>query len=527
MDWRQADRYNSNRASDHSGRGQENGIYQGFTDAVNPEQQSMKVRYAGGEKSMTIPMPFESVNSWIRAVPESANPVLLCTRSDTHDVAFLRCLGDGSEKRIQLYQQNIGLYRPLQPGEIEIQSAGNAQSFYSSRPMLEHRGGAIRSWLDQDRAEAGTKAPTHVRALWEHQPQLILDEERFGAVKRPIMLNPANMAALALQTSNTSMTSYNIQEYPIPNFSVPTGAGGVPSPFGVAAQALAKASELLALTTGKFKIRPFAKEYLKVIKNPLANVLPTQPKLIDFREGHVFADGANVLVSGESNTDQNGQVLGSNGAYLRARYKYFTPSGDATVCEIDELGNVNWTTSLLGTVGWTTTIPTGLWTLKAFQDISMTSGMNISMTALQNISHTSFKFDSTAATDHEFTSTMNFAISAGGTYDMKAAQGITESSPMNIELKAGINNNFTAGTMTKITSPQVQIGPTPTTPAVMGTEFGQWLTELLTAFVTASPMLTTGNLGYPTPMDPTLLASINKAISTIPTWMSKTVMVSP
>jgi hypothetical protein len=522
-DWRSIDKSAHARAHDLSGRGQNKGIFAGITDSVNQEKQTMRVHHAAGEKSMPLPMPFESNNSWIRCIPESSSRVLLCTRSDTGEISFLRYLGDGTTTKLDMYGQGLGLYRPLLPGEIEIKSSGHAETYWGARPVLEQRAGVIRSWLDQDRAEAGAKAPTHVRTLWENASQSIGDEERFGAVKRPISLNPANAIVLGLETLNFSLTSYNKQKYPFPDFSLP---GGVPAAFGVTAQALATASEVVALTTGTFKIRPFAKEYLRVINNPLSTILPQMPKLIDIREGQVFEDSDNPLVS-LALASPSGQALGANFAYLRARYKYYTTLGDSTDCEIDELGDINWKLSLGAINGFKITVPLGPFNLMTGQDFNVKSLLGISMLSLLGTSFTSLTtFDVTAILTSSMTDFLSFSHTSYGLHSVDAFLDATFTSKLNFQTTAGLLNMMKAGVLASISAPQVQIGSLPNTPCVMGFELMSWLLELITALMAAKPM---GNLGYPVlfATDPALVAALTKAQSTAALWLSKTILVSP
>jgi len=221
-DWRNKERAIARRSAQKSSRGAARGIFSGYVDTASGETQSAKLVYAGGEKSIPLPMPFEGTDSWIRSIPNSGSPCVLANRSDTEDLTFITYLNESAEKRLEQYKGTSGLYRPLNPGEHEIHSSGLAQSYYASRPYMEHRAGIIRSWLDQDRVECGQKAPLHVRQIWEHASNEIGDEERFGVVKRPLMLVGV-AAALA-----RSLYSYNFPDFPYPDFSLP---GGVPAAF--------------------------------------------------------------------------------------------------------------------------------------------------------------------------------------------------------------------------------------------------------------------------------------------------------
>lgn len=530
-DWRAISNSSNTRVREATGNGSDKGIFQGIMDSISSEKQTARLRFPNGEKTITLPMPFEGADSWIRSIP-TGGFALIGKRSDTQDQVFLRYIDESAEIRLSKYAEGVGIYRPLLPGEHEIQSAGMAQSYYSSRPYLEHKGGAIRSWLDQDKAEAGQKAPTHTRQLWEHVSGEIGDEERFGAVKRPIELNILNQVAISLQTLKEgnfkySMTSYNYQDYPYPEVQLPGGFffGGAPGAAALAAQGLAKASEVAGLVTGSFKKRVFAKEYLRVLKNPLGY----PKKLIDIREGQVFADNKNPLISGELSAP-NGQAFGENFTYLRARYQYFTTVGDKTSLEIDELGNVNWSLSIAAAApnGFKTTVPLGGWKLITGTDIDMKAGLSITGMALKDVSFTSLLTASTTSTQVSLTSYAKMALDSKGVIGMSSILNTSIDSKLSLMMSGKALAKLSSDVLTQIQGKIIQIGEdSAADPCVLGMKFSQWLIELLNAFVTAAPAFTMGNLGYPTPLNPTLQAAISKAITTVPTWLSKQTFVGP
>ena len=280
-DWIRKERASLDRQDNKTGSGMatSGGCFQALIESTSGESQNANLTYSGGSRSIALPMPFESTNSWIRSIPASGCAALITYRRDTGEPTFLRYLNDVPDKKLSSYQAGTNIYRPLLPGEHEVHSSGYAQSFYSQRGTLDQRGGVIRSWLSQDQVECGQKSPIHTRQLHQHLTSAMGDEERFGVVRRPMKLTPASAALLGSEYSS------NFSTYPYPDFSLP---GGVPAAFNIASQAIATASAAIAAATGTFKIRPFAKEYLRVIKNPLSPLPPDS--LIDIREGQVFDD---------------------------------------------------------------------------------------------------------------------------------------------------------------------------------------------------------------------------------------------
>lgn len=506
-DWRRIEQEARNKEKQLSGNFASRGLFGAVIESCSTNQTA-KLIYNGGERSIPIPMPFESTSSWIRSIPDVGSTAICGYRADTEDLVFLTYELSTAQKKIAAYDVGANLYRPLLPGEHEIHSSGLAQSFYSSRPVLEQRGGVVRSWLDQDRLESGAKAPLHTRQIWEHASNSMGDEERFGVVRRPmnfLLKNPAT-AILAL-----SPTSYLFHDYPYPDFSLP---GGVPAVFNVTAAAAAVATEAALELVGEFKQRPFAKEYLKIINNPLFPA-PPNAKLIDFREGQVF-------------NDEGFQVFGPHGAYLRARYEYYTPTLDATTFTVDEIGNVDWLLSVGAISGWGVTIPTGGANFTVAQSTNFFSGLNFSSLSLLSTSIqavTNVTVESLLNTD--MTAGVNFSQTVGVQHDTTVGTNTTLLTGLNYELTAGVNYKMTAGVQADIFAPFVNIGASPVTPAVLGTEMSTWLADLLSTMISVAPSFTTGNLGAGTPLNAVLLAKLNQLLAQIPTLTSKTILVSP
>lgn len=517
-DWRRTERVSQERMSNISGNNIQTsgGIFQGLIDSSSGENQNASLTYPGGTSSIPLPMPFESTDSWIRSIPISGSAALITYRRDTGEATFIRYLNDAPDKKIAGYQAGGNLYKPLLPGEHEIHSSGLAQSYYSQRPVLEQRAGVIRSWLDQDRAESGQKAPIHTRQLHTHRVNAVGDEERFGVVRRPKKLNIANSILLGEDFSS------NFYMYPYPNFSLP---GGVPNAFSTISEAVGTASEMAAALTGTYKIRPFAKEYVRVIKNPMFPLPPIET-LIDIREGQVF-------------DDEGVQVKGDQGAFLRAKHEYYTSWGDATTCMIDELGNVSWSLSTaLGTgmAGWVTNVPGGSWKLDANFGIEMSTLTSITTSSLMNTSisaTTDISLDSTMNTD--FSTGLNFSHSTNGTHDVESMMDMTLKSSMNFNTEASLIYEAKGGVQMNLNAPIVQIGSSPNDTMVMGKQLLLWLNTLLDAFIKGGP-IGMGNLGAPVPLNPVILTALQNLQTTvcggvasepISLITSKTITVSP
>lgn len=483
-DWKRVertslDRQNNVTGNDVVGSG---GIFQGLIESSSGENQNAQLTYAGGSSSMPLPMPFESSDSWIRSIPVSGSAALVAYRRDTGEATFIRYLNDTPDKKISEYNAGVNVYKPLLPGEHEIHSSGLAQTYYGQRSVLDQRAGAIRSWLDQDRAECGQKSPIHTRQLHAHRTTEIGDEERFGVVRRPIKLNVVN--ALYLGETYSS----NFQKYPYPDFSLP---GGVPAAFSLLAEAVGTASEAASTLTGIFKIRPFAKEYLRVIKNPLYPLPPTI--LIDIREGQVF-------------DDEGKQVTGESGAYLRAKHEYFTTLMDSTKCEIDELGNVSWSLSLGATEGWKTSVPFGAWKLSANLGIDMSTLTSIVISSTLNTSISATTEMSISSTLDTSLSNLNYSNSSNMKHTSESKLDMALKSSMNFTAEAGLIFEAKGGVQMNLTAPIVQIGSSPAEPMVMGKQMVTWMKNLVDAFINNASSVGIGNLGAPVPLNPGILA---------------------
>lgn len=167
------------------------GVHSGQIKTVNPDTEEVLITTHGGDKIYEVKHPFLSNEAWIRVMPAVGTHALIQYRSDTKQPEIVNYRNPAQRSLLNSYLQESNLaYRPLQTGEIDITSRGLATSFWGRRPVVVHRGGVIRSWLDQDQLEAGAKSPTHRRLLHQHDSTTIGDEERFGLVKRPLRSSP-------------------------------------------------------------------------------------------------------------------------------------------------------------------------------------------------------------------------------------------------------------------------------------------------------------------------------------------------
>lgn len=609
-DWRGHIVKAQRRTDDVTNQGSNQGLFAAFIEGATGVTQTGSFVYAGGKRDIALPMPYDSGSSWIRAIPESGSLVLAGYRADIQDPICINYFNPSPKKRLDDYAQGLSLYRPLQPGEIEINSVGGGQTFYAVRPVVEHKAGLVRSWLNQDSLEAGAKAPLHTRLLWEHRSaplvpvpdltgafmgttstgvpptfNILGDEERFGAVKRPaVNTNPvlkqtiatalAKKIAAATATADVTTASQlsilaaqlsiptalglslNASSYPVPSFSVPLAGANeafattVNSPLAIAtaASAAAAASVSGVNSQGSFLPRVFAKEYVRIIKNPLyfpdlqlnnkefltAFPDPTlaslqNAKLIDIREGQVFDDIGNQVLSSIKTRN-----------YLRASYKYFTPTPGVTKFDIDELGNVDWSLSTDALQGWHVLIPTGGLQIKAtgilgtslttttlsiqainpipnLGAISLSSTGNLTITNGIGFSHT------VTTSDHTTTiAAGNHSLTASGTSTINAALGVTLTSTTKVEATSPGLISLSAPTIS-LTTPAV---PTATDFMVLGLKLQAWLTTLTKALTAASPI---GNLGSPVlfSSDPKLAAALETLSTSIADLTSKTFLMSP
>lgn len=302
------------------------------------EQEKVTVSYHGGERDMKTLHPYVGADSWIRCGSEAGVPVLAAQRPDTGNPDIIAyTAAEDTDTRTKLYGDGFGLYRPVWPGELEIHSKGTAQSFYSHRPLLEQRGGLVRSWLDQDALESGARSPIHVRHLHLHRSGQVGDEERFGVVSRPDGDSKVN------------------RKYIRADRLIDPALGA----SFIASAALAS----IAAEPG-----PWAKEYVRVIRTGAA----TPEKLVDYREGDVIDDTGAVI------------NMTSSGRPLRVKAEYFVDGllGGSFFVGIDADGNFSIAAPDAATAGSSLTVPAGdlLFSLGAAHTVQVQTDYSLSTT---------------------------------------------------------------------------------------------------------------------------------------------------
>ena len=165
--------------------------YLGIVTAYNPNTDKCSVAHFH-EESMHVLHPYQGPNSWIRVAPETGSGVLLTERWDTQENEIVGYHNKHAERGIEQYSERRDVRRPLNQGEIEINSNGYAQTYHDNRGNLHLRGGLVWQTLDNDNLCIESKAPWHHRILSSHNSIMGLgDEERFGTVTRPAILSPA------------------------------------------------------------------------------------------------------------------------------------------------------------------------------------------------------------------------------------------------------------------------------------------------------------------------------------------------
>lgn len=264
-----------------------------ITGSSDPENELVTVSYHAGERKFPNMHPFTGADSWIRTAMESGQQVVMAQRPDAEEPELLAYSFKDPKLRIKAFGDGQGLYRPLTPGEIDIHSKGAAQTYYSRRPLLEHRAGLIRSWLNQDELQSGAKAPVHVRFLHLHKSDAVGDEERFGVVQRPDESAFLTKFISADREPSDELTQQT---------EAAAGESGIEAEQG-----------------------PFAKEHTRILLSGAS----FPEKLIDVREGDVIDDEGNVV------------NLSASGEPLRYKGEWFMQSEDGGVffVGIDDLGN--------------------------------------------------------------------------------------------------------------------------------------------------------------------------------------------
>lgn len=263
--------------------------YFGFVQAYSADTESVLVDSHGGRRTMFSPQPHLGQTAWMRAAPEGGMGSLMVMRSDAQEPEVMRWWDVDVEQRLRLYRQSVEnlaagsgqlttdeAFRPIESGEIDMQSRGGAAIYMGSRPHMDMRAGIIRLVMDQDETEFMSKAPLHIRRGHKNVENEIGDEERFGVVRRAVAGSFVDRVFLDSQ-----------------------GRSGN-------------------------KANGFAKEHLIKLANGSRGLPAT---LFDHREGNVMDNEGLPLEMDET------------GINLRTRKEYFTSSDTSVVYQIDESGN--------------------------------------------------------------------------------------------------------------------------------------------------------------------------------------------
>ena len=254
--------------------------------AVNAEVDTMTVDHFDGPRDTKILHPYLGTTSWHRVGPEQGMSVImqsLLNSSEPEASVYYKQKSrtEPNDTRIKNYNSNTDVYRPLREGEQELNSKGLAQIYLSRRPLVEIRGGTIRSWWDQDKLEHGSRAITHRMVLHKNASNLIGDEFRIGVVTRPGQSQTDSSSSKNKSYINTTFVKVN---------------------------------------------NSFAKELLYVINGGTS----TPAVLVDHREGDVV-DNTGKEVSPDT---------GASNAKLRYRKILYNSNSNKTEVQVDTKGNI-------------------------------------------------------------------------------------------------------------------------------------------------------------------------------------------
>jgi len=174
------------RELDRARRGQLTQPFGVYNQSVSSDNETGNWSYSGNQsRTMSVVHPFSSSGSWIRAMPEPGAAFVATFRADEARPQLLNSFTRGAVNRVNSYKDGAGLYRPLQPGEIETSSAGYAKTYWTRRSQLVSNAGILQRWADQDRLMCGDRAPIHQKQLFQYADGQMGDEYRLGLVSRP------------------------------------------------------------------------------------------------------------------------------------------------------------------------------------------------------------------------------------------------------------------------------------------------------------------------------------------------------
>lgn len=307
--------------------------YHAVIESSSSASERAKVSYHGGSRTLRVNYPYVGRYAWIRAMPEPGSQVLLAERFDSREPEILTYYQRFPENRSDLYDSGVDLYRPLFPGEIDIASIGLAQTFLGRRPVNASRGGLVRSWLDQDKVEAGAKAATHRRVLHLNTQGAVEDEERLGVAWR-------------YQSGSVRRISHIESDR--------------------------QASQNAANQAAGYTAGPFAREYMR----RLGSGADFPDRLINVQEGDVL-DDTGVVVNGTE-----------SGLPLRSLRNYYTETGESLQTEIDNRGNFCVKVPTTAEIGGMFKMPNGPLQLNVGSDINILTQQNFMVTATENVDFT-------------------------------------------------------------------------------------------------------------------------------------------
>lgn len=153
--------------------------------SVSPNERGKVSYYGNRDRDVSIPHPFISTGSWIRAIPERGTDMLMLYRSDQGEPQLVNTFQKDTEKRVTSYRNGIGIYRALYPGEIEVSSVGLSQTFYSRRGLQSSKAGILDKTMNQDTLILSERSPTHQKQFLNYSSKDIKDEYRVGLLSRP------------------------------------------------------------------------------------------------------------------------------------------------------------------------------------------------------------------------------------------------------------------------------------------------------------------------------------------------------
>jgi len=173
-----------------------------------PELEAVEVDMAleAGTNKMKVHHPYYSANSWIRVMPEVGTAVFTLQRGDSVHNEIIGYDSSGAAGKIRAYKKDIVLFRPLYGGEMELMSSGRAYIYLGNGGDIEMRGGTVRQELLQSRLELRSIAPTYAKRTHRSIPNDLINEERFGIVKRPDLIFSNSMQQYIRSPINVETT---------------------------------------------------------------------------------------------------------------------------------------------------------------------------------------------------------------------------------------------------------------------------------------------------------------------------------